>query len=553
MTPPPRWTRLDFAWLIAVVGLSSAACLAAGAELGATFDEPFYIDKGLDGWRTGSYRTLMRAGTMPLPVDVQTLPIYLMERHRGYPVEPAREMADLLPIARAMTLPFWWLLLLSSFRLARRIGGAWAGRVAVAFTACEPNLLAHAALATTDIASTAALLAFAEAVLRGRNETWRRRVIIPGLWYGVALLCKASALLFAPLILLVLAWPLARSWRETRPRLVDLFQMAGIAAALLFAYCGSDWRPQTSFVKWAESLPEQPGSAKVRIAARSLQIFPNAGEGLAMQIKHNVRGHGCYTLGEWHPRAVWYYFPVVFSQKLSEATLLLLAFAAVFRTRRLVNPPFLIALVLFAFSLTCRVQIGIRLQFPCVAFLIVGLSAAFSLPLSVSERGPGGEVWLKIVVAVSLLAALVTAAECHPHGLRYCNRFWGGAERAPDLLVDSNCDWGQGLPELKRWARGRGIERLPVWYYGADPAVYRAPFELHQINHWPNPTVAEVKRKLRPRGPFAVGASLSNGCPDPPPAPPAATPRFPGPPPPPPPAPPPPFPPPSPRSPPAPP
>ena len=510
MTPPTRWTRLDSAWLIAVVGLSSAVCLAAGAELGATFDEPFYIEKGLESWRTGSYRALMRAGTMPLPVDVQTLPIYLMERHRGYPVDPAREMADLLPIARAMTLPFWWLLLLSSFRLARRLGGAWAGRFAVAFIACEPNLLAHAALATTDIASTAALLAFAEAVLRGRDGTWRRRVLIPGIWYGVALLCKASALLFAPLILLVLAWPFARSWRETRPRLVDLFRMAGIAAASLFAYCGSDCRPQASFVKWAEALPEQPGSAEVRIAARSLQIFPNAGEGLAMQIKHNVRGHGCYTLSEWHPRAVWYYFPVVFSQKLSEATLLLLAFAAVFRTRRLANPAFLIALVLFAFSLTCRVQIGIRLQFPCLAFLIIGLSAAFSPKPGDRTR----ETRNKIVMALSLLAALVTAAEIHPHGLRYCNRFWGGAERAPELLVDSNGDWGQGLPELKRWADGREIERLPVWYYGADPGVYRAPFELQQINHWANPTIAEVKRRVGSGGMLAVGVSLLNGCPD---------------------------------------
>jgi len=514
MTTPPRWTRLDFAWLLAVVGLSSAACLASGAELGATFDEPFYIEKGLDGWRTGSYRALMRAGTMPLPVDAQTLPIYLMERYRGYPVEPVREMADILPVARAMTLPFWWLLLLSSFRLARRVGGPWAGRFAVAFTAFEPNLLAHAALATTDIASTAALLALAESVLRGRTSAWRRRVLVPGIWYGFALLCKASTLLFAPLILLVLAWPFARTWRGTRPRLVDLFQMAGIAAALLFAYCGSDWRTQNSFVKWAEALPEQPGSAEVRTAARSLKIFPNAGEGLAMQIKHNVRGHGCYTLGAWNPRAVWYYFPVVFSQKLSEATLLLLAFAAVFRTRWLVNPPLLIALLLFAFSLSCRVQIGIRLQFPCVAFLIVGLAAAVAPPFSVSERRPGGDVRLKMVLGASLLAALFTAAESHPRGLRYCNRFWGGAERTPELLVDSNGDWGQGLPELKRWADGRGIERLPVWYYGADPAVYRAPFEMHQINHWPSPTVAEVKRKVGAGGIFAVGVSLLNGCPD---------------------------------------
>ena len=124
--------RTDIAWLLAVAGLSSALCLSAGRTLGATFDEPFYLEKGLEHWRTGSYRTLMRAGTMPLPVDAQTLPLHLWERHRGAPVD----FGDALPVVRAMNLPFWWLLLLSAFRLARRFGGPWAGRFAVAFIAC---------------------------------------------------------------------------------------------------------------------------------------------------------------------------------------------------------------------------------------------------------------------------------------------------------------------------------------------------------------------------------------------------------------------------------
>ncbi len=509
--------RTDIAWLLAVMGLSSALCLSAGRTLGATFDEPFYIEKGLEHWRTGSYRTLMRAGTMPLPVDLQTLPLHLWERERGTLFQPATDLGELLPVARAMTLPFWWLLLLNSFRLARRFGGPWAGRFAVAFTACEPNLLAHAALATTDIAVTAALLAFAESVLRGRDRPWRGRVLVPALWYGAALLCKASAALFCPLILLVLAWPIARTWGESKRRLLDLAQMFGIAAVAMFAYCGSDWQPQHSFVAWADSLPDSPGSAEVRFAAHNLKVFPNAGEGFVMQAKHNVRGHGCTTLGEWHPRAVWYYFPVVFSQKLTEPTLLLLAFALAFRTRRLANPMFIIALILFAFSLTCRVQIGIRLQFPCLAFLIIGLAVALP-PLSVSERGPGGEVssrrWNFAVMGLSLLAALLVAGESWPDGLRYCNRFWGGAEQAPEQLTDSNCDWGQGLPELRRWAEERGIERLPIWYYGADPDARGAPFELIQVNHWPEPSIAGVREKVGKRRLLAVGLSLLNGCPD---------------------------------------
>ena len=117
-------------------------------------------------------------------------------------------------------------------------------------------------------------------------------------------------------------------------------------------------------------------------------------------------------------------------------------------------------------------------------------------------------------MGLSLIAALIVAAESCPDGLRYCNRLWGGAERAPELLIDSNFDWGQGLPELRRWADGRGLERLPLWYYGADPDVRKAPFDLMQVNHWPQPSVQAVREKVGPGRMLAVGLSLLNGCPD---------------------------------------
>jgi hypothetical protein len=68
-----RW--LDRAWLL-IVGLASSAwCLSAAAELGATFDEPIYMARGLDGWRRGTHGPLLNVGTMPLPTDVATLPL----------------------------------------------------------------------------------------------------------------------------------------------------------------------------------------------------------------------------------------------------------------------------------------------------------------------------------------------------------------------------------------------------------------------------------------------------------------------------------------------
>ena len=78
-----RWQNLI--WLLVCGVLSSVWCLTAGRQIGATFDEPIYITRGLEGWRAGSHHGLLRLGTMPLPADGQTLPLYLWERVRGTP------------------------------------------------------------------------------------------------------------------------------------------------------------------------------------------------------------------------------------------------------------------------------------------------------------------------------------------------------------------------------------------------------------------------------------------------------------------------------------
>src|SRR5262245_60128488 len=152
-----RWA--DALWLLAFGLASSVWCVTAAAQIGVTFDEPLYVKAGLVSWRTGSNKLLMRAGTMPLPVDTQTLPVYLWERARGEPFDPVADLHTVLPVCRGVNLVFWWLLLLYTMRLGRTFGGTWGGRIAVALVACDPNFLGHAALATTDIALVAGMLA----------------------------------------------------------------------------------------------------------------------------------------------------------------------------------------------------------------------------------------------------------------------------------------------------------------------------------------------------------------------------------------------------------
>ena len=81
-------------------------------SLGGTFDEPVYLSCGLEHWRTGSCASLMKLGTMPLPVDVETLPLYLYERcSMASRLDPVCDWDMVLPWARSATLVLWWLLL----------------------------------------------------------------------------------------------------------------------------------------------------------------------------------------------------------------------------------------------------------------------------------------------------------------------------------------------------------------------------------------------------------------------------------------------------------
>src|SRR5262249_41036556 len=101
---------VDVVWVLLCGVLSSVWCLTAARDLGVTFDEPIYIEKGLERWREGPLSPLIRLGTMPLPVDVQTFPIHIWERFRGTPFDARADLATILPVARAANLVFWWVL-----------------------------------------------------------------------------------------------------------------------------------------------------------------------------------------------------------------------------------------------------------------------------------------------------------------------------------------------------------------------------------------------------------------------------------------------------------
>src|SRR5437763_1828559 len=101
---PGHHRLADIVWFLFFAIASSAYCLTAVSHLSATFDEPGYVIDGLARWRTGSYDTLMKWGTMPLPVDVATLPLYIRERWTGQRFDPVADFDRMIGITRTTSL-----------------------------------------------------------------------------------------------------------------------------------------------------------------------------------------------------------------------------------------------------------------------------------------------------------------------------------------------------------------------------------------------------------------------------------------------------------------
>jgi hypothetical protein len=187
---------------------------------------------------------------------------------------------------------------------------------------------------------------------------------------------------------------------------------------------------------------------------------------------------------------------VVLTIKLSLPLLIGPLLLLAVRPRALVNWACLTAAFLLLYSLTFRVQIGIRMVLPLVAFAVVGLAA--SVVRAHGEIAPG---WGRHLLAAGAVAGVgwtaAAATLAWPHALSYVNELWGGTPRGYLRVSESNYDWGQGLQELARWQRQNGSVPLNIWYFGTDPGLKRLPFRLVPLHALPIQGPEDVLAQVR--------------------------------------------------------
>jgi hypothetical protein len=314
--------------------------------------------------------------------------------------------------------------------------------------ATSPNLLAHSALATTDLATTATYYTAVYAWWRywqGRKIKWW---LLAAIFLGLALATKLTAILLLPVLFLQAILYTGRGRDFWRPMRIWLGLLPVAALVVWFVY-GFELGPMDNL----------PVAVPMPSYLRSWQTVLN----------HVDSGHQSFFWGDLSKRGWWFYFPVTFLIKTPLMTFLLLLIAClvVIRQRRFWRTALFLLIpvgALFAAAIVSKLNIGYRHILPALPFLLVfGSTAVLFL-----------RRWriTQILLGLGLAWSFITVLWQHPHHLAYFNPVVGGTAQGYRYLGDSNLDWGQDLKLLVETVAADPRDWFVSYHGVGDPAYY---------------------------------------------------------------------------------
>jgi hypothetical protein len=503
-----------------------------------TFDEANHMFAGYMMWHTGDYG--LNPEHPPLVKLLATIPMlgrnlwvpplqgrefkaeaYISGRDwlarndgdRNQLVFQMRLAAGLLAIAFSLVV----------FFAARDLFGDWAALAALALAALDPNILAHSALVTTDIGVSLFFLLSTWAFYRYvRQPSWPR-LLFAAFVAGLLLATKHSGILFAPMMMVLIACEVFTAQkgarRRTALRLSGAFCVIVVLGVLvLWSFYGFRYaaRPaglqmSTTVAQYVE--PLGPHTAAIVNGIASLHLLPESYLIGMVDVKRVALFYPTFLFNTNYSHGVWWYFPCVIAIKTTLGLLALLAlaiFAIAMRKLRWGRElTFLLVPALFYLfiAMVSNMNIGSRhlLPFYAYCFILAGAGAAALAPQS--------RRWLvlcSVLIAAHILSSLVN----FPNYMPYANEAWGGAANIHNLLSDASVDWAQQLFQVKAWQdRHPGEE---CWFaYFAYPEIEPETYGI-RCHHLPTLDVywSGGAQKVPPvlEGTILLSAGDLSGC-----------------------------------------
>jgi len=509
----PRTNRWVTAAVVILLLILSAQILHAIHGQSLTWDEDDHIFAGYESWKTHDFGLnpehpplVKLLATLPLlPLHLNVPPLqnrffktesYLDGRqllfHNG-PSDGNHYSAETLVFrARIPTLLFTLAAALLVFFAAREMFNVRAGLIALTLFCFEPNLLAHGAYVTTDMAASCTIFATIYALWRYIERPTPARLIVVGVAAGLALAAKHSTVLLAPMLLLLLLGELALPWLShkfgspmsgtsdmgfnpaTLPRralhLLAAFAVITLTGVLvLWAFYGFRYAARPAGLTLSPSLTDYVGplagiEARGLLLVAHFRLLPESYlYGLA-DVRKMANDMPSFFFGHVYRHGIWYYFPAVFLIKSTLAELLALALTLFAIARGWLRNPralwFLIAppALYFIVAMSSHLNIGARHILLVWVFGSALAGAGLSTLIEHNRR------WIYPVAAL-LLFQIATTLHASPNYMAYSNEAWGGPTHTYRYLSDSNTDWGQQLLATSSYLRDHHITHCYFAYF----------------------------------------------------------------------------------------
>ncbi len=438
-----------------------------------------------------------------------------------------------LTLARLGVLPYFILSTVVVFLWSRRIYGNTAALVAAGVFSMLPVVLAHSALATTDIPLTAFFLLAVYAFTCWLSvPNWRTSTAF-GIATGLAISTKLSTLAFLPASMvgvLLVYYASARpssAERNQEPNLWNvrkIMSSAALAAVCVFFVVWAAYRFSHAPIKQFSATPDKMATrvfgassamtrgihaltAKVQLPAPELYAGLRGARNIS---NFNPRS---YMFGRVKKGGWWYFYPVAILVKTPIAALLLALLGALFltvdwlRKRENWRPlvPLVASILILVIAAPTKFDIGVRHVMPVFAFLsmLAGLGAVRlwnwrAASTDGSRAHPQLTLWAGPAATLVLLTwLLVSSGRAHPDYLAYFNEF--GGKHPENILVISDFDWGQDLARLASYLREHDVKHVSIAYAGVyDPAALGLP-ETQEVGCGAAPAgwVAMEERRAR--------------------------------------------------------
>lgn len=442
-----------------------------------TIDEPAHIACGMEWLDRHTYR--LEPHHPPLARVMDAVGPYLAgARSQGgdamYRQSPFQQGAlilyagdhyDLyLLLARLGALPFFWVLAFAVYWWTKEYYRGLVPVLSVFLLTFLPPIMAHAGLATNDMAVTAFVSASFVALLAWLDRPNFVRSLILGCTVGLAVLSKFTALAFIPasfgaalLWFIVVRCPGLRTL-FTQARSLGIPFLIAIATGALTIWAG-----------YRFSIGPSPG---IGTHVPAPELFT----GIRGVLRLNQAGYPAYLLGQHSRSGWWYYYPVILAVKTPLAFIGALILGSIVAIKHRTDGsgryalPLVFSLALLLLSFFGHVNTGVRYILP--VYLGFSIIAAIGLE-NLLQNSTGSRLAL-ISCCVLLGWFVLSSALSHPDYIAYSNELVGSEPET--VIADSDLDWGQDMNRV-----GKRLQELGVRQIAFSPFIL-ADFSKHG---WP--------------------------------------------------------------------